>query len=125
MLVQQGPANHDWKGKGSASRLKNSSPLLHLRPAHDAAARVPTLPGCQVKPSGAPVVSTNTAPILFIHIPKPAGTSFRKGAESFFGSQHVVYDYGGAASATSSLARQMLYGEHEDFWCFARACEEA
>lgn len=83
------------------------------------------IPACQLKPSGAPFVSTNTAPILFIHIPKTAGTSFRKGAENFFGSQHIVYDYGGDASATSSLARQMLYGEHEDFWSFARACEEA
>lgn len=62
-------------------------------------------------------------PLFFVHIPKTAGTSFRLGAEAFFGRARVVYDYGVAAPQTDSLVRAALYQGGQDFWAFRRACE--
>lgn len=62
-------------------------------------------------------------PLFFIHIPKTAGTSFRLGAEQWFTKSRIVYDYGKASPATSSLAQQALYAESNDFWAFRQGCE--
>ena len=48
--------------------------------------------------------------MLFVHIPKTAGTSFRKGAEAFFGEAHIMKDYGVGSVETSSLVRDTMYG---------------
>lgn len=58
---------------------------------------------------------------FFIHIPKTAGTSFRMGAEDFFGKGRVVYDYGRGNPETSLLCRDYLYAR-KDFWGFYQAC---
>ena len=49
-------------------------------------------------------------PLIFVHIPKTAGTSFRVAAEAWFGKRHLLYDYGGQARRTSSLFRRVESG---------------
>lgn len=53
------------------------------------------------------------SPIFFVHIPKTAGTSFRKAAEQLFGSERVLYDYSPSAAETSSLVQQCVYEEKD------------
>ncbi len=40
-------------------------------------------------------------PIIYLHIPKTAGTSFRISAADYFGQENVLYDYGAESSTTS------------------------
>lgn len=47
---------------------------------------------------------------FFIHIPKTAGTSFRRAFESEF---HTFKDYGGNAKSTSNEMKQYIYQEHD------------
>lgn len=42
-----------------------------------------------------------TYPIIYVHIPKTAGTSFRISAAEYFGENNVLYDYGAESDATS------------------------
>ena len=48
-------------------------------------------------------------PLFFVHIPKTAGTSFRKSAEVFFNEPHVAYDYSPSSSETSVLVQSCVY----------------
>jgi len=48
-------------------------------------------------------------PKLFIHIPKTAGTSFRNAAESRFGMERVLRDYGPNSDATSNSIKNEVY----------------
>ncbi len=64
------------------------------------------------------------SPIFFVHVPKTAGTSFRLGAEEFFGRERIVYDYGPDSSVTDPLVKDLLYGETKDFWGFKLACHQ-
>lgn len=50
-------------------------------------------------------------PILFIHIPKTAGTSFNENAEKSFGSDMMEKDYGAQANHTSALVKEYIYGK--------------
>jgi hypothetical protein len=63
--------------------------------------------------------------VLFVHVPKTAGTSFRLGVQERLGAGVIVYDYGPDSPETSALAREFLYGGSEDFWGFFRACSAA
>ncbi len=58
--------------------------------------------------------------MFFIHIPKTAGTSFRKAAERRFGLDKVCYDYGLRWPETSELVRDLIYRGADGF-AFARA----
>lgn len=58
-------------------------------------------------------------PIIFLHIPKTAGTSFRWGADSFFGKEKVCLDYGQASAVTSEIVRDRDCGV-KDGWEFTR-----
>ncbi|SEG54935.1 sulfotransferase family 2 domain-containing protein [Marinobacterium lutimaris] len=53
-------------------------------------------------------------PLFFIHIPKTAGTSFRKAAEDYFGFQNVCYDYSASSEETSLLVKKHIY-PNEDY----------
>lgn len=53
--------------------------------------------------------STNCPLFLFFHIPKTAGTSFRKSAEQYFGCHQICRDYGVAEPTTSEIVRQYIY----------------
>lgn len=55
-------------------------------------------------------------PIFFVHIPKTAGTSFRLGAEKYFGKSKVWYDYGEQEKETSDAVRAHLYQGAPDVW---------
>ena len=48
-------------------------------------------------------------PILFVHIPKTAGTSLNASAEAYFGADAMVKDYGPDAPHTSDLVRKHFY----------------
>jgi len=48
-------------------------------------------------------------PIIYLHIPKTAGTSFRKSAEQYFGPEQVLNDYGEKSSSTSEDIRSAFY----------------
>lgn len=51
--------------------------------------------------------------ILFVHIPKTAGTSFRKAAESYLGQENVYYDYSPASVETSPKILEYVYEEKD------------
>jgi hypothetical protein len=63
--------------------------------------------------------------INFVHIPKTAGTSFRLGAEDFFGEKAIAYDYGPAAERTSDECMKHCYKGHENRWGFIQECERS
>ncbi len=48
-------------------------------------------------------------PLLFIHIPKTAGTSFREGAEIAFGEDKIFKDYEKKSPETSELVFEHVY----------------
>lgn len=50
-------------------------------------------------------------PILFIHIPKTAGTSLNASAEAYFGADTIERDYGADAPHTTGLVREHIYGD--------------
>ena len=47
--------------------------------------------------------------IVFIHIPKTAGTSFRAAAENYFGSSSVERDYGTDDPYTTDIVHETVY----------------
>jgi len=49
-------------------------------------------------------------PIIYLHIPKTAGTSFRMSAEQYFGPDQVLNDYGEESPSTSEDIRSSMYG---------------
>ena len=52
---------------------------------------------------------------FFVHIPKTAGTSFRKAAEVYLGKDKLAYDYGPESLITSRAVQKHLYSlEIED-----------
>ena len=55
------------------------------------------------------------SPLFFIHVPKTAGTSFRKGLEQALGNAALCYDYAEDAPETSDLVRQYLYRQQDPF----------
>ncbi|WP_444936605.1 sulfotransferase family 2 domain-containing protein [Microbulbifer sp. JMSA004] len=55
--------------------------------------------------------------LFFLHIPKTAGTSFRKGANTYFGESRVCQDYGKFSPLTSPLIKKWGSGE-VDGWSF-------
>jgi len=61
-------------------------------------------------------------PIVFVHIPKTAGTSFRQAALASFGEDAVVCDYGASSPATSACIREHLY-EKQDLDALRAALE--
>ncbi|MFS1523012.1 hypothetical protein ACL7TT_02680 [Microbulbifer sp. 2304DJ12-6] len=58
-------------------------------------------------------------PLLFVHVPKTAGTSFRLGASAYFGDDSVCFDYGPNSSETSDVVRKWM-GQNPDHWSFFR-----
>jgi|GEM_PF-4667221 len=50
-------------------------------------------------------------PIIYLHIPKTAGTSFRVSAEEYFGEHNILRDYGADSSNTSAdIIESLLCG---------------
>ena len=49
--------------------------------------------------------------IVFVHIPKTAGTSFRVAAEDYFGSERVLKDYGADSEETSQAILDTVYAD--------------
>lgn len=47
--------------------------------------------------------------LLFLHIPKTAGTSFRNGAVKRLGASHCQFDYGLKSPDTTALVREHVY----------------
>lgn len=58
------------------------------------------------------------SPIYFVHIPKTAGTSFRKAAEEYYSTPKVVYDYSPGSEETSSLILKWVYEEVDWLGCY-------
>jgi len=52
-------------------------------------------------------------PIIYLHIPKTAGTSFRKSAEQYFGPEEVLNDYGEQSTNTSEDIRSAFYSAND------------
>lgn len=53
--------------------------------------------------------------LFFAHIPKTAGTSFRKELENALGSDSVFYDYGSKSSETHPIVLEHLYKQHDPY----------
>ncbi len=47
--------------------------------------------------------------LLFIHVPKTAGTSFTAAARKYFGERSILLDYGAASDVTSPAVREFVY----------------
>lgn len=62
--------------------------------------------------------------LLFVHIPKTAGTSFRNAVEKTFGSNNICRDYGSDSNDTSEIIKQYIYGT-KDFYQFKKIFEES
>ncbi len=52
-------------------------------------------------------------PIIYLHIPKTAGTSFRMSAEQYFGPDQVLNDYGKESPSTSEDIRSAVYDTND------------
>lgn len=52
-------------------------------------------------------------PIIYLHIPKTAGTSFRLSAEQYFGPDQVLNDYGEKSPSTSADIRDAVYSNSD------------
>ncbi len=52
-------------------------------------------------------------PIIYLHIPKTAGTSFRLSAEQYFGPDQVLNDYGEKSPSTSEDIRASVYSNSD------------
>ena len=63
-------------------------------------------------------------PLVFIHIPKTAGTSFRLGADAYWGPERVCRDYGPKSPETSEIVKQWLV-KNPDKWKFKKSFEKA
>lgn len=57
------------------------------------------------------------APIFFVHIPKTAGTSFRKAAEEYYSPANVVYDYSPGSEETSPLILEWIHEKSDWLGC--------
>ncbi len=53
--------------------------------------------------------------ILFIHIPKTAGTSFRLAAKQFYGEKNVFFDYAPESIETSGKIIETMYEQKDPF----------
>jgi len=53
--------------------------------------------------------------ILFLHIPKTAGSSFRKAAETYFNPQNTYYDYGKKSLETHPSILEFDYQKQDRF----------
>jgi len=60
----------------------------------------------------------NNKHILFIHIPKTAGTSFRLAAQKEFSEDNTFYDYGPLVPATSNSILKYVYEEKDMYSLF-------
>lgn len=54
-------------------------------------------------------------PLLFIHIPKTAGSSFRVATENYFGSDKIMYDYGEQSDVTHPLVNELIYKKNDRY----------
>ena len=61
--------------------------------------------------------------LFFIHIPKTAGTSLRKGAEQFFGTERIYYDYSLNSKETSESVSLLAYREPDLFHLYKKLRE--
>ena len=52
-------------------------------------------------------------PVLFFHIPKTAGTSFKNALIPLLGDSKVLRDYGAQSEQTSPLIRELVYGQRD------------
>lgn len=57
--------------------------------------------------------------MFFIHIPKTAGSSFRKSAEAYYGVTRMLYDYGVDTKETSDAVKQLEYRAQPDRFALA------
>lgn len=51
-------------------------------------------------------------PIIFLHIPKTAGTSFRIAAKAYYGANKILKDYGADSTVTSPQIKEHYYNNN-------------
>lgn len=62
----------------------------------------------------------NSDCLFFVHIPKTAGTSFRKAVEEFYGFDSVCYDYNQDSVETSSIVKEEVYRNKDIYGFFEK-----
>ncbi len=70
------------------------------------------------------IASADKNPIFFVHIPKTAGTSFRKAAEIYYGLQETCKDYGVESKETYQIVHDLIL-KNQDPWNFKKKFTEA
>ena len=82
----------------------------------------------ECKPEGSDLaeieVKPCTEPVFFMHIPKTAGTSFKKAAIEYFGESGVIKNYGEKSIETSPLVHDKLLS-NRNFAEFDKALQKA
>lgn len=63
-------------------------------------------------------------PLLFVHIPKTAGTSVRLAAQRALGSRRLACDYGAKAEETSPQVRELMYPQKDPWRVYRRMLSE-
>ena len=58
---------------------------------------------------------TDNDHILFVHIPKTAGTSFRIAAQEYFGKKNTFYDYSSKSDETSKEIIDTVYSAKDPY----------
>lgn len=53
--------------------------------------------------------------ILFVHVPKTAGTSFRYAAESYYDKEEILRDYASISPITSYDVMEIIYNERDKY----------
>ncbi|PVZ70239.1 sulfotransferase family 2 domain-containing protein [Pelagibaculum spongiae] len=54
-------------------------------------------------------------PLFFVHIPKTAGTSFKRAAADYFGNDAVIKNYGKKSPETSKIVHEMLLNKKQQY----------
>jgi hypothetical protein len=63
--------------------------------------------------------------MLFVHIPKTAGTSFRGALADYFGKENIELDYGPTSNESTDLCKEFLYKDNQnDTFNLAAACDD-
>ncbi|HAT1978872.1 sulfotransferase family 2 domain-containing protein [Legionella pneumophila] len=69
-------------------------------------------------------LSMSDSKFFFVHIPKTAGTSFRKSLESFFGFNRIMYDYSPSSVETSEVIIRYFYKKNSDTYNFFKEIQD-
>lgn len=91
--------------------LNMESVLVNPKPGTQKAHTAPGKKAVPAPEAARPSRAANLPRILFAHIPKTAGTSFRIGLSSSLSDADIVMDYGAKSNSTSGVVLENIYNK--------------